>query len=1176
MDMDLDTDMEACYIRQFIPAGCVVVHGDQCPIPLDLLRLCQQNVWSFFSHDGDDAPVRLPAETQDALFSSAALKPFHLLWQNKWLRLSFMPAPKSPDSTVLGRVRVYLLPHDINRRNRCIRPLASLFSQLEYSKDCWEGKDEYTPQKQPSSGDDAAQLADQNASLLTMFNNVPSPDPHPEKVVDPDVRYTMECLLDSRVPGLITKLYPYQRRSAALMLQRESEPGRVVDPRLRACIDQEGKPWYCDDVSGLVQREPHYYDGSRGGILAEEMGTGKTLICLALILSTMSQPTKPPEPFVSETPVRAKIASLFDMAAAAANRQSVAWKPYFSACKAQYGYDYRSCIQALERPENRASYKFQNNLVEPRRSNRTAPRELPSKEVYLSYTTLIIVPDNLVRQWQDEIKKHTTGLEVLTLVDKDEIPSVSKLLSYDVLLFSERRFERRQHGRAEGGGPAFDVYYPLEYIQFKRCIIDEGHKLGNRSRSYKSDTLRILDTLEISARWVVTGTPSRGLYGLDTEQAGEVMPRSVKDAMREEHHDIQRIGNLSAKYLRVRPWANTKEEVGDRLADWHVYVMNKAQHSKGHDRKDCLMTTLNSLIIRHRLSDVSMLLPRVQEKVTVLDGSYQDQLSMNLFSMMIIFNSVQSQRTDMDYFFHERQRKSLFQLVRNLKQACFFGGVFYSTQEIAKALETAEGFLEKKTVPISKEDEDLLKQAIGFGKVAVNNRLKDVSNQFHAMPVYLTGFPGNRGKSWSLDDRETDDSGLVCTDSGMIQALQRFLNPCIDAPTSLQLMIESGRLDQQGLAERSQALTAVAEASGGTATEDPQATALAGNTALGADRHTKPKSGSLGRSLVDESPSNRVISPVEVAEPLARTKIISTVSAKLSYLIDSIAKYQEDEQIIVFYDNNNIAWYLAGILEILQIKHLIYTRAGLAAERRAQYVATFTYNQEFRVLLMDISQAAFGLDMKSASRIYFLSPVLNPQVEAQAIGRARRISQQRPVTVETLVLRHSIEEVIVERRRHMSQAEHSKVKNVLDDRVIYQWILNARIQPLPLPTAENGDDGVAQTAKLNVPQYVFGRGFGRELHPDDGLITGSPEGQRAAAEAQQTQTQTRAQTRAQARPNGGGGTVMQFRLAGGLKRPRSSEEPAAAAAASDAGLGQDVVAAPPNKRARARITFAEP
>jgi hypothetical protein len=132
---------------------------------------------------------------------------------------------------------------------------------------------------------------------------------------------------------------------------------------------------------------------------------------------------------------------------------------------------------------------------------------------------------------------------------------------------------------------------------------------------------------------------------------------------------------------------------------------------------------------------------------------------------------------------------------------------------------------------------------------------------------------------------------------------------------------------------------------------------------------------------------------------------------------------------------------------------------------------------------MDITQAAFGLDMKAASRIYFINPVLNPQVESQAIGRVRRISQQKPVSVETLVLRGSIEEVIVERKHNMTQAEHWKCKSILDDRPIYNWILNAKI--LPLPAGQ--EDGQLQMASLRVPQYIFGRDFGRTMHPDEGL-----------------------------------------------------------------------------------------
>lgn len=133
---------------------------------------------------------------------------------------------------------------------------------------------------------------------------------------------------------------------------------------------------------------------------------------------------------------------------------------------------------------------------------------------------------------------------------------------------------------------------------------------------------------------------------------------------------------------------------------------------------------------------------------------------------------------------------------------------------------------------------------------------------------------------------------------------------------------------------------------------------------------------------------------------------------------------------------------------------------------------------------MDISQAAFGLDMREASRIYFINPVLNPQVEAQAIGRARRISQKKPVSVETLVLKNSLDEVILERKKQMTREEHRQAKSILDIRPIYNWIKNTKITPMN----SSEDDYTSQMATLQTAQPVFGRGFGVAAHPDDGII----------------------------------------------------------------------------------------
>ncbi|KAI1819868.1 SNF2 family N-terminal domain-containing protein [Xylaria intraflava] len=1074
------------FTRKYIPTGCLLISNTvRNSLPLTSISANSGQTWYFFKRQSDDLPesLSLPAELQVTLLASPVLAPFAFLWSQQWIQLAYAHVP--------ARVRVYVLPHDVNgsvrgSRDQLSKSMSALFHRLEYSGDCWQGRAVYAHQPEPCQGHDVSCQSD--SSLLTLFNQVPSPDPRPETASDPVTQWIMRCLVEGQVPGLITTLYPYQGRSAALMLQRELEPGRVVDPRLRLVLDQAGKPWYCDDLSGLALKEPRFYDEARGGILAEEMGTGKTLICLALVLSTKSEPSKPPDPFIAETPPRETLGSLMDIAAATANRHSIPWKPYFEACAAQFGYEYEQCKGVMNRPENRALYRVTTN-TQPRRSSRLAPPVSNSKEVFLSYATLIIVPGNLVKQWQNEIKKHTTGLHVLVLVNQDPIPPIGELLSYDIILFSDTRFSRIRKDRQNGEGPLLDVYCPLEYIQFKRCIIDEGHKLGNGGRTWKNDVMRAMEGLQISARWVVTGTPSRGLYGVQSHELGESRdtsnrssPDSDSDtAQKLEQQDLQRIGNLAAKYLMVRPWANVKNEAGgDTCADWAMYI------SKGYNRKDCVVNALNSLLVRHQLSDIATLLPPVDEKIVVLDGSFQDQLSLNLFSMMIIFNAVQSQRTGVDYLFHERQRANLAQLTKNLRQSCFFGGAFFSAEEISKAVETAEGFLESKSIPISAEDEDLLKQAVEFGKLAAKNELKNISNCFHAMPIYVQDFPGGSGKSWSLDGKETGEDGLVCTDAGLIHALQAFLNPCIDAPASLQLMIDTGRLDRQGIAERTSALSRASDAGGNNGTQTPQMAALAGHTLLGGDHHITPRS----RDPVDqmEEPAD-LENHVEVAKPLTKTRIVSTISAKMSYLIDSITKYQDNEQILIFYDNDNVAFYLASVLDILQIQHLIYSKAGLNAERRAQYVASFTNSPKFRVLLMDISQAAFGLDMRSASRIYFISPVLNPQVVAQAIGRARRISQKKPVSVETLVLRNSIEEVMMDRREHMSQAEHSKVKNVLDDGKIKEWIRNPKIHSM---SEVNEALPLEQTALLSSPQHIFGRGFGRARHPDEGLITDSP------------------------------------------------------------------------------------
>ncbi|CAI6095638.1 unnamed protein product [Clonostachys chloroleuca] len=1076
----------------YIPVGSVSILRDQSSLEADYWGSDHLRQWVWLSRATDihhpGAPAytlpTIPDEAQRQLLGSPELSHFRRLFQYKWANLQFRI-----HSANHSTLRVYLLPDDVAHRSidrtdvGLQRAKQAILDSIDYSASGWNGQP-----PDMSTGPIPYQTTDmdtntQEMTLLQLFNRLNSPSPDPNIVSNVAAQNGMYYLLESRIDGLKTDLYPHQRRSSALMLQKESQPGQTLDPRLQHVRDQNGEGWYVDLATGSILTEPRYYDGISGGILAEEMGSGKTLICLALILATKQVPARAPEIYgAGHAPTRPRIASLAEMAASCANRNSVAWKTYFDSYASEYGYEFPECVNALRRnpgyyfvpaPETRrcARHRSQYPLI-------------ATKKVFLSATSLVIVPNNLVNQWREEISKHTDGLNTLILTKHTAIPPSEDIIKYDMLLFAQGRFEMIAK---EPGGMAGS---PLSKVHFKRCIVDEGHKLGNSKISARSVLLTNLDELQCTSRWIVTGTPSHGLFGQENGTLGTASQVTSNGNESEGGHDsdppsnelesqdLRRIGSITALYLKARPWANTGTEQGDTVADWKTYLMLPKHNSGSRGRWDCLSTTLNSLIIRHKVAEIGELLPSVKEDVIYLEGSYQDQLSTNLFSMMIIFNAVQSQRTDQDYFFHSKQRSSLLEIVHNLKQASFFGGSFFSAQEIEKAVHTAEEFLKEKKVECSLEDQQLLQEAINLGHLASRNVLRNLSNLYHEMPVCVQDLPADSGSSWCLG--EGSDGRGACTSASLLLSLQSIVYNSLRDPAKFNALLNGG-LALEGTLEKKKLLDSQTPAEEAPS-EGRRSPTLAGNTKIGHDNARKHHKHVVNRlKPIDELESNTFSHILDPA------RITATVSAKLSYLLDNIIRYQDEEKIIVFYENQNTAWYLASMLDVVQVQYLIYAKT-LSVERRAQYIKTFNHNSKFRVLLMDLSQAAFGLDMRDASRIYFINPVLNPQVEAQAIGRVRRISQNKPVSVETLVLRNSLDEVILERKLQMTQAEHRQTKTILDIPSIYNWIKNAKITPLP----ECTENQVSQMSNLVLSHHVFGRGFGRVAHPDEDLAPSSP------------------------------------------------------------------------------------
>ena len=90
-----------------------------------------------------------------------------------------------------------------------------------------------------------------------------------------------------------------------------------------------------------------------------------------------------------------------------------------------------------------------------------------------------------------------------------------------------------------------------------------------------------------------------------------------------------------------------------------------------------------------------------------------------------------------------------------------------------------------------------------------------------------------------------------------------------------------------------------------------------------------------------------------------------------------------------------------------------YLDGSTPAAERSRRVAAFQAG-EGDLFLISLKAGGFGLNLTAADFVVITDPWWNPAAEDQAMGRAHRIGQLRPVTVYRLVNKGTVEERIVE------------------------------------------------------------------------------------------------------------------------------------------------------------------
>lgn len=92
---------------------------------------------------------------------------------------------------------------------------------------------------------------------------------------------------------------------------------------------------------------------------------------------------------------------------------------------------------------------------------------------------------------------------------------------------------------------------------------------------------------------------------------------------------------------------------------------------------------------------------------------------------------------------------------------------------------------------------------------------------------------------------------------------------------------------------------------------------------------------------------------------------------------------------------------------------------------RAERIANFMRDPEVNLFLISLKAGGLGLNLTAADYVFILDPWWNPAVEAQAIDRAHRIGQTRPVFAYRLIAKDTVEEKILAlaaKKRRLAEA----------------------------------------------------------------------------------------------------------------------------------------------------------
>ena len=141
--------------------------------------------------------------------------------------------------------------------------------------------------------------------------------------------------------------------------------------------------------------------------------------------------------------------------------------------------------------------------------------------------------------------------------------------------------------------------------------------------------------------------------------------------------------------------------------------------------------------------------------------------------------------------------------------------------------------------------------------------------------------------------------------------------------------------------------------------------------------------------------------------------IKSTKIGNIIYFLKESLK--DGDKVILFSQWDEILKKIGTMLIKQKIK-LVYCSGTVYQKKRA--INNFCKNKDINIILLSSRNAASGINLTQANKIILLEPIYGSKeyrydIESQAVGRADRLGQKRPIDIHRFIIKDTVEEDIL-------------------------------------------------------------------------------------------------------------------------------------------------------------------